>query len=86
MSNEAKKGEKTARKQGSFVVLQQGENGYNVVNADVAAITGEQAKKVVAQSLTIAEGESITLVAVPAKSFKPQTYTVERPAPRLVAA
>lgn len=86
MTDQPKKGEKIARKQGSFVVLQQGENGYTVVNDSVAAITGEQAKRTVAQSLTLAEGQAVTLVAVPAKSFKPQTYKVEPQAPRLVAA
>lgn len=83
--NAPAKEKKEARKPGAYVVLQQSGNGYEVVS-EVKALTGDAAKGEVAKGMNIAEGEAVTLVAVPAKSFKPQTYKVERPAPRLVAA
>lgn len=73
------------RKPGAYAVLQQVDSGYEVIGS-VEALTAGAAKAQVAKGMNIGEGESVTLVAVPAKSFKPQTYKVERPEPRLVAA
>lgn len=78
--------EKVKRGPSDYVVLQQQGETFAVIGS-VKAVTGNLAKRAVAAKLDLQEGgEGITLVAVPAKSWKVETFKVERPAPRLVAA
>lgn len=69
----------------SYVVLRGNDTGYEVIST-VAAVTAAAAKKSVAATLGLQAGDSVTLAAVPAKSWQPQTFTVEVQAPKLVAA
>lgn len=71
----------------NYVVLQTSPEAVSFSKVGVyPAVTSDQAKRNAAQAMELQEGGSVTLVAVPEKSFQPKTFTVEVPKPRLVAA